>query len=305
MSLVAPQRIAARPAGDPLERLLGDLAVAIVDQRRIVATRDEVVALHTDEIGLVYVLDGSARLRTTGRTACDVSANRTVHADATGIRVQLSAGDALLTSGRRPASVVIDAGGVVLVSRLRLGERARHLPDLLPDAAWVSGFAEQEPAAAALAPYMGGECPQPSREGDQTICRSMATVLLQSVIRAWTSIGCAPEGWPAISADPFLERVAEAVREEPGRDWTVETLAALGAMSRSVFAARFRSTFGTSPAQYVTDVRMRTAQDMLARGRTVADVSRSLGYSSDEGFSRAFRRHTGMTPSSWRSEVPA
>ncbi len=33
----------------------------------------------------------------------------------------------------------------------------------------------------------------------------------------------------------------------PVREWTIDQLAALGAMSRSVFAARFREVFGTSP----------------------------------------------------------
>jgi len=42
------------------------------------------------------------------------------------------------------------------------------------------------------------------------------------------------------------------------------------------------------------------AKRMLDAGRSVSDISRALGYASDEGFSRAFRRRTGMTPSSWR-----
>ncbi|MCE7483253.1 MULTISPECIES: AraC family transcriptional regulator [Microbacterium] len=42
--------------------------------------------------------------------------------------------------------------------------------------------------------------------------------------------------------------------------------------------------------------------------RRVSDTARELGYASDEGFSRAFRRHVGVTPSAWRSQrthVPA
>jgi AraC-like DNA-binding protein len=71
-------------------------------------------------------------------------------------------------------------------------------------------------------------------------------------------------------------------------------------MSRSTFAERFRTAVGRSPADYVTEVRIDAAKRMLDAGRSVSDVSRELGYASDEGFSRAFRRRTGMTPSSWR-----
>ena len=71
-------------------------------------------------------------------------------------------------------------------------------------------------------------------------------------------------------------------------------------MSRSVFAERFRSALGRSPAHYVTEVRMGAAKGMLDAGRSVSETSRTLGYASDEGFSRAFRRATGVTPSAWR-----
>src|SRR5699024_5130296 len=91
-------------------------------------------------------------------------------------------------------------------------------------------------------------------------------------------------------------RVIEAIHADPGRDWTVELLATLGAMSRSVFAERFRLAVGSSPGTYVTGVRMDTAKRMLRAGRSVSATAAELGYSSDEGFSRAFRRHTGRTP---------
>src|SRR5690606_12250976 len=100
-----------------------------------------------------------------------------------------------------------------------------------------------------------------------------------SLIRAWAENGCAPDGWPSRSNDPFLDRVVEAIHEQPGREWTVETLAGLGAMSRSVFAERFHAAFGRSPVSYVTEVRMEVAKRMLDARRSVSDTARELGYS--------------------------
>jgi AraC-like DNA-binding protein len=100
-----------------------------------------------------------------------------------------------------------------------------------------------------------------------------------------------------------VDRVVDAIHEEPGREWTVERLASVGAMSRSAFAERFRTALGRSPADYVTEVRIDAAKRMLEDGRSVSETSRELGYASDEGFSRAFRRRTGMTPSSWRQRA--
>jgi AraC-like DNA-binding protein len=215
----------------------------------------------------------------------------------------LSSGDVLLVSGQSPLTLRVSAGAGVLVSRLALADEAAHLRALLPDIAWIRRFDELEPAAAALAQHIGveGAIHSPERDGDLVICRMMATTLLQSVIRAWTTIGCAPEGWPSRTGDVFLDRVVEAIHDEPGREWTVEALAGVGAMSRSVFASRFHAALGRSPASYVTEVRMQTAKAMLEAGSTVSDTSRRLGYSSDEGFSRAFRRATGVPPSRWRT----
>jgi AraC-like DNA-binding protein len=74
-------------------------------------------------------------------------------------------------------------------------------------------------------------------------------------------------------------------------------------MSRSVFAERFREAFGRSPGGYVTDARVHRAKELLEAGESVSEVSRTLGYASDEGFRRAFRRVTGVAPSRWRASA--
>ncbi|WP_309067064.1 AraC family transcriptional regulator [Microbacterium sp.] len=284
MSLLAtPAPTTADAVPDALERVLGDISVRIRRQRRVVAASDELLAVEASALTVAYVLDGEAHPLSHPRLP-DV----------------LAAGDALLSRGR-PLALRVPAGSGILLSQLELDDAAAHVSDLLPEAAWVRAFDRLEPAAAALARHLGTDEVAPQRGGDLVICRMMATTLLQSLVRAWSSLGCAPSGWPSPSGDPFLDRVVEAVRADPGRDWTVEQLAAIGAMSRSVFAERFRSAFGRAPAQHVAEVRMRAAQRMLTGGRSVSDVSRALGYGSDEGFSRAFRRHTGLTPSAWRA----
>lgn len=286
MSLVAtPPPSAVRE--DALERLLGGLAVSILSQHRIVASTEEMIALEPDGLSVVYVLSGEVMLPTGA-----------AHPDA------LACGDVLLTSGPGALTLRVPAGSGLLLSRLALADSAAHLGALLPEVAWIRCFDELEPAAAALAHHIGvetrtAECPV--RDGDLVICRMMATTLLQSVVRAWSTIGCAPEGWPSRTGDVFLDRVVEAIHDDPGREWTVEQLAGIGAMSRSVFASRFHDALGRSPASYVTEVRMESAKTMLDAGTSVSDVSRRLGYTSDEGFSRAFRRATGTTPSRWRA----
>jgi AraC-like DNA-binding protein len=82
----------------------------------------------------------------------------------------------------------------------------------------------------------------------------------------------------------------------------VGELAARAAVSRSLLDARFREVLGQSPIRYLTQWRMHLAEDLLATtDLTVAAVARRIGYDSEEAFSRAFKRVSGLSPSHWRA----
>lgn len=294
MSILAPPATGARgrASDEAIDALLSAVEVRLRRQVRITTAPGDVIALDRGALSVVYVIEGSARLR-----AADTESDPCA-------RLDVMAGDIVLTAGRRPRSLQTPEAARVLISTLALTESAAHIADLLPEIGFVRGFDRHEPAAAALAVSIGIDPADETfadRSGDTVVCRMMATTVLVSALRAWAAHGCAPAGWPSLTNDPYLDRVVEAIHAEPGRDWTVDGLAAVSAMSRTVFAERFRGAFGLSPASYVTEVRIRAAQDLLVRGHGVSEISRSLGYGSDEGFSRAFRRRTGTTPSAWRA----
>lgn len=286
-----------------------DLRVGVA--RRVALAAGRVLPLPSGSATLVYIASGSVSGHPPLTGACRLDVDRdsqVVAVDARPTSSHLVRGDAFLTLGRAPVALEADTVTDLVVVDLEFSDSASMLAAVLPDPITVMSFDALEPAAAALAGSMGPTDPPswPQRQGDPVICRMMAKTVLLSVIRAWAANGCAPEGWPSVSKDPFLDRVVEAIHEQPGREWTVERLASVGAMSRSVFAERFRSAIGRSPADYVTEVRIDAAKRMLSSGRSVSETSRELGYASDEGFSRAFRRRTGMTPSAWRaSELTA
>ncbi|MBS0023724.1 helix-turn-helix domain-containing protein [Microbacterium paraoxydans] len=291
---------------DALSHVLGTVDLRVGVARRVHLQAGTLLPLASDRIALAYLADGRVHGHPPLGAGCrlDVqAAPPQLSATPRGDREHLVTGDAFLLLGGDPFALEADTDTALLLVDIELADTTSPLPALLPPFLTVTGFDTLEPAAAALAENMGivDATTCATRQGDPLICRMMATTVLLSVIRAWAANGCAPAGWPALSKDPFLDRVVEAIHEQPGRDWTVERLAAVGAMSRSAFAERFRATVGRSPADYVTEVRVDAAKRMLEAGRSVSEVSRELGYASDEGFSRAFRRRTGTTPSAWRA----
>lgn len=108
-----------------------------------------------------------------------------------------------------------------------------------------------------------------------------------------------PVGLFAGLSHPKLARALTALHERPGAAWTLASMAARAGMSRSAFAALFKSVLGTSPADYLLQWRVSIAQSMLAGGASVKAVSDALGYASAASFSRAFAQTAGASPRMW------
>lgn len=171
--------------------------------------------------------------------------------------------------------------------------------DALPRRVILTEFAEHEPTAHTLLRNLveGGGHPH------GVLRDRVATLIASIAVSSWHARGCAPNRWLLRVDDPGLARAVAAIHAEPGREWTVEALARVALASRSGFAARFTAATGQPPGRYLSAVRIEQAQRMLARRDvSVAAVAHRLGYGSDTAFGRAFRRHTGVTPSAWQRQ---
>lgn len=140
------------------------------------------------------------------------------------------------------------------------------------------------------------------RPGGETVITRLADILVIQAIRTWLEQDpAARSGWLGALQDRQIGRAISLIHHDPGRDWTVASLADAVAMSRSAFAARFSELVGEAPMQYVTRWRMHVAMtELQERGTSVGEVGLSLGYQSEAAFSRAFRRFTGKSPGSVR-----
>lgn len=100
-------------------------------------------------------------------------------------------------------------------------------------------------------------------------------------------------------SDPRLAKSLVALHRAPQEDWPLERMAAIAGMSRSAFAAAFKSATGTTPASYLTDWRLTLATSMIRTGRPVKLIAAELGFASTASLSRAFRQRMGVSPREW------
>jgi AraC-like DNA-binding protein len=143
--------------------------------------------------------------------------------------------------------------------------------------------------------------------GRTTVLDRLAEVILVHLIRAWLD-GQSPEcgGWLRALSDPQVGRALGAFHAAPGRTWTIESLAEAAGMSRSAFAARFKTLTSETPLEYLTAWRMRQAMTMIETGeQPLKGIVSSLGYASEAAFRTAFKRHVGQTPGGYRATVRA
>jgi AraC-like DNA-binding protein len=69
-------------------------------------------------------------------------------------------------------------------------------------------------------------------------------------------------------------------------------------------ATLFTKTTGLSPHQYVLRVRIERAKIHLTDDRlSIAEVSKLVGFRTQEHFTKVFRRVVGATPSKFREEL--
>ena len=140
-----------------------------------------------------------------------------------------------------------------------------------------------------------------AKPGSAIMMARLLEVLFIQAVREWGARSPGNPGWLTGLMDPHVGKALAAIHEEPARDWTVESLAALSGLSRSAFAARFPTVVGQPPLQYLTTWRLNLAADQLRAGTAgVGEIAAKVGYGSQAALTRAFKAQFGTTPAAFR-----
>ena len=139
--------------------------------------------------------------------------------------------------------------------------------------------------------------------GNSFVLQRYLEILCAEAVRAHVdSLPGQSSGWLSALKDPVIGRAIEIIHAQPGYKWSVKNLADRVTISPSRFAARFSETLGESPMIYITKWRMYIASQMLEGNQhSIDQIANDVGYESMAAFSRAFKRHVGLPPATWRS----
>ena len=145
------------------------------------------------------------------------------------------------------------------------------------------------------------------RFASSSVMSRLSELLLVEAVRNYSmSIGEQETGWLKGLADPHVGKALALMHQDMREPWSAEALAKEVALSRSAFIQRFTTFVGMPPIRYLTAWRLQTAKLNLRETRmTIAQLAHSVGYESEEAFSRAFKREFGASPARWRDQQSA
>lgn len=178
------------------------------------------------------------------------------------------------------------------------GEINRRLLDALPPVLRVDSGGTGDPVLEHLAAEVASDVP-----GQQVVLDRLLDWLLVCSIRDWFDRpGGGPPAWYTAQRDPVIGDALGLLHADPAVTWTVAELARRTGVSRATLAKRFTDVVGEPPLTYLTEWRITLAADLLVEdpAATVASVARAVGYADAFGFSAAFKRIRGVSPSEHR-----
>jgi AraC family transcriptional regulator len=100
---------------------------------------------------------------------------------------------------------------------------------------------------------------------------------------------------------PKLRQVLSYMEENFSHDIRLSELAGIAGLSDFHFARSFRQSTGSTPHQFLLQVRVNRAKSLLMQPQwTILQIALALGFSDASRFAKVFRAHTGRSPAEWR-----
>ncbi len=85
-----------------------------------------------------------------------------------------------------------------------------------------------------------------------------------------------------------------------GNKIQLDEMASAAFMSRFHYIRIFQQIYGMTPRQYLRNLRIEKAKELLKKGLSVTHVCVEVGYESLPTFSRVFKRGTGYSPKAYQ-----
>jgi len=142
------------------------------------------------------------------------------------------------------------------------------------------------------------------KSGSNIIVNKLGEILFIHTLRALIEKNKSTSGFIAAIQDERISRALKAIHFSLEKPWKLEELAEVAGMSRTSFLVRFKNLVGVTPFNYITQLRMLQAKELLENSSlSVGEISEKVGYQSEAAFNRVFKKRVWMTPLKFRQSI--
>jgi len=132
-----------------------------------------------------------------------------------------------------------------------------------------------------------------------------ARQLLSNILLAVVRYGKPKETCREETADS-IQTVARYISEHYSDPLTLEDAAQMAHMEKTYFSRRFKALTGFGFLEYLTQTRIRAAEQLLAETKlSVVEIAELTGFSCSNYFGDVFRRYNGISPTAYRTKSSA
>lgn len=102
----------------------------------------------------------------------------------------------------------------------------------------------------------------------------------------------------------MMNRLMDYIEKRIGDDtMKIEDMADAVGLSRTVFYEKIRELVGVSPSDFLRQVRMERACQLITRSKMpFSQIAYAVGFTDPKYFTKCFKKQTGMTPSEYRKK---
>lgn len=203
------------------------------------------------------------------------------------------------------------ADGFEVLRTLKQDERSSHVPVIL-----LTALGDRESLLHGLEEYADDYLVKPC-DPDELLLRARnlieaRRVAAQQAARLFGAGASRPDPAAPLRASPYgpreavflgrLEKIALGRYAEP--EFSVAALAAQVAMSERQLQRKVKALLGITPADYLREMRLTKAAELLRAGHSATQVAMDAGFSSASHFGALFKARFGRTPREYAAQGP-
>lgn len=137
--------------------------------------------------------------------------------------------------------------------------------------------------------------------GYEAVCQKLFDLLLLKVVRQMKL---------HLSTNPIVKPIKREIRmicqyidQNYAEDMSLESLAEYMKMNKYYMAHEFKNNIGISPINYLIERRIKECKSLLTTtSLSIAEISETVGFSSQSYFSQIFKKNTNLTPKQFRDK---